>query len=229
MTHEPARLLEVIVSSVEDARAAHAGGADRVEVVVRLDADGLTPPRALVEAMLAAVTIPLRVMVRPEDVFVVNDPAARARIEADARQWADLPLDGLVTGYVTADGRVDEALLRAVAEATPHPITFHRAIERVTAGDAIAALHRCPAVDRILSGGGGGDWPVRLAALEGLQQDASPLRVIAGGGVDAAGLDVLAASYVVREVHIGRFVRADGRIEGTVQAEAVRRVRARLG
>lgn len=221
-------LLEVIVSSVDDAVAAWEGGAHRAEVVSRLDADGLTPPRALVEAILTRVALPLRVMVRPDDRFVVTDPRARAAIVEDAAQWADLPIDGVVTGYVTADGQVDEALLRDVARASGHRVTFHRAIERVTAGDAVAALRREPAVDHILSGGGDGPWAVRRARLEHLQEAAGPIAVIAGGGVDGAAAALLAASPTLREVHMGRTVRVGARVEGAVDADVVRTMLAQI-
>src|SRR5438105_1821049 len=56
-------LLEVIVQSVEDARAAARGGADRLEVVRAIRDGGLTPPVALVRAIAAAVALPLRVMI----------------------------------------------------------------------------------------------------------------------------------------------------------------------
>jgi copper homeostasis protein len=228
MTDEQGTLLEVIVSSVDDGVAAEEGGAHRVEVVARLDEDGLTPSRAFVEALLVRVRLPLRVMVRPENVFTVTDRGARQAILADARQWADLPIDGVVTGYLTPDGRVDEDLLRGVAEASGHRVTYHRAIERVVAGDPVEALHRHPAVDRILSGGGAGEWPDRVQRLEALQRAASPIVVIAGGGVDAAGAQLLAASPVVREVHVGRTVRAGGHVYGPVEAEAVRMMLARI-
>lgn len=221
-------LLEVIVSSVDDAWAAWEGGAHRAEVVARLDEDGLTPSRSLVETMLATVTLPLRVMVRPSNVFTVTDPPARAAIVADAAQWADLPIDGVVTGYVTADGAVDEGLLREVADASGHPVTFHRAIERVTTGDAIATLHRHPRVDRILSGGGQGAWHDRAVRLEALQMAASPIVLVTGGGVDAEAVDLLAASPVLRELHVGRTVRVGRHVEGAVDAEEVRKVLARI-
>ncbi len=218
--------LEVIVSTVDDARAAFDAGAHRAEVVSRLDEDGLTPQRRLVEAMLAAVPLPLRVMVRPADAFTVEAPDARAAIVADAAQWAGLPLDGIVTGYVTADGHVDVDLLREVADASGHRVTYHRAIERVTAPlpTALAALRLVPAVDRILTSGGAGSWPDRVAALTSLQQEADPIGVIAGGGVDAEGAAYLAATDAIREIHVGRTVRAGQRVEGPVDAAAVRRV-----
>lgn len=220
--------LEVIVSTVDDARAAHEAGAHRAEVVARLDEDGLTPSRQVVEAMLAAVPLPLRVMVRPANVFVVNDGDARAAILADAALWAGLPIDGIVTGYVTGDGHVDEPLLREVAAASGHRVTYHRAIERVTApmADALAALRRVEAVDRVLTGGGVGSWPERAAALAALQHDASPIVVIAGGGVDGDAAARLAADGVIREIHVGRTVRTGQRVDGAVEASAVRQILA---
>ena len=52
------KLLEVIVTSVDEARAAEEGGADRLELLRDLDVEGLTPVLALVEDVLASVTIP---------------------------------------------------------------------------------------------------------------------------------------------------------------------------
>jgi copper homeostasis protein len=219
------KMLEVIVSTVDDARQAEEGGADRLEVISHFDQDGLTPPQDLVEAMLAAVRIPLRVMVRPEDVFSVADAGARQRLLADARRCAGLPIDGIVTGYLTGEGAVDTDLLAEVHDAAGHHVTFHRAIERVRHGDAVRALRDARGVDRIRSGGGPGTWPDRVARLEQLQREASPIVVIAGGGVDDEGLALLAASGVVREVHIGRLARRDGLVDGPVRADLVRRIR----
>ena len=57
-------VLEVIALDAEDAVAAQAGGADRLELVTDMAADGLTPPRETFAAIRAAVDIPLRVMLR---------------------------------------------------------------------------------------------------------------------------------------------------------------------
>ena len=59
-----AKILEVIVSSLEDAKQAEAGGADRLEVVRDLEVGGLTPDFQLVEQIAGAVRIPIRVMLR---------------------------------------------------------------------------------------------------------------------------------------------------------------------
>jgi copper homeostasis protein len=222
--------LEVITLSVEDGHAAEAGGATRLEVVRDIHADGLTPDRRLVEQLLARVGIPLRVMIRPRNTFLVGDDRHRDEIAADAARFADLPVD-VVTGYVRAgaDGsaEIDEAALALVAERTPHArITVHRAIERVS-GDPAAALRRCAAVDRVLSGGGAGSWASRAQALVRLQDAVAPVRVIVGGGVSMAGIDALAPCASLRELHVGRLARTGESYDAPVDARLVATLRDR--
>ncbi|MGH3239722.1 MAG: copper homeostasis protein CutC, partial [Spirillospora sp.] len=57
-------LLEIIALTADDARAAQDGGADRLEVVADMAADGLTPDPELVAAVRRATTLPIRVMLR---------------------------------------------------------------------------------------------------------------------------------------------------------------------
>jgi copper homeostasis protein len=210
MSATPARQLEVIVLSVDDAVRAEDGGATRVEVVRDIHEDGLTPAVALVDGLLARVRIPLRVMVRPRNTFLVGDRAHRDEIEADARRFADHPVD-VVTGYVrpAADGssELDEEALQLVARHVPKSrITVHRAVERLTA-DPANVLHRCSAVDRVLSGGGAGTWTERTARLVDLQARIAPVQVIVGGGVTSESVPVLAAESTLRELHVGRLAR----------------------
>lgn len=223
-------VLEVIVLSVEDAVNAEAGGATRVEVVRDIHEDGLTPDVRLVEALLARVTIPLRVMVRPRNTFVVGDAAHRDEIARDAALFADLPVD-LVTGYVrtTGDGAsvLDEEALALVTERAPKArLTVHRAIERVS-GDPTATLRRFPVVDRVLSAGAGDGWQARAVALADLQARIEPVRVIVGGGVSVEGVGALAAQASLRELHVGRIARAGESYQQPVSPEAVAALRTR--
>ena len=109
--------LEVIATTLEDGLEAEAGGADRLEVVRDLDRGGLTPPVAIVEALLARVRLPLRVMVRVEEPFVPTSPAVVAQMCEEARALASLPIDGLVFGTVTDAHEIDLDALRRFADA----------------------------------------------------------------------------------------------------------------
>ena len=225
----PQGALEIIALSLDDALAAEEGGATRLEVVRDIHEDGLTPDVRLVELLLARVRIPLRVMVRPRNTFLVDDEAHRAEIARDAALFTDLPVD-LVTGYVraAADGsaELDEAALAQVAGLAPRArITVHRAIEHVDV-DPAAALRRCPSVDRVLSGGGAGAWTVRADALERLQAGIAPIRVIVGGGVTMEAIAELVTRPALRELHVGRLARVGQSFAGPVDAAIVSALRA---
>ncbi|MCC6164805.1 MAG: hypothetical protein IT182_15755 [Acidobacteria bacterium] len=222
--------LEIIVLSLEDALAAEAGGATRLEVVRDIHEDGLTPDVRLVESLLARVGIPLRVMVRPRNTFVVGDDAHREDIARDAAAFAQLPVD-IVTGYFVrdADGRaaLDEDALALVAARVPMArITVHRVVERLEV-DPAAALHRHAAVDRVLSGGGSGTWALRADALARLQASIAPIRVVIGGGVTLDGIDALVQQSTLRELHIGRVARTGATFDAAVDAAIVARIRAK--
>src|SRR3954469_25656922 len=118
-------VLEVIALAAEDAVAAQAGGADRLELVTDIAADGLTPSAATAVALRAAVSLPLRVMLRLADGFAAGDPDRLART---AHQMRDAGADEFVLGFLDADGRVDlDAVERVVGALDGCRWTFHRA------------------------------------------------------------------------------------------------------
>jgi copper homeostasis protein len=221
--------LEVIATTLEDGLEAEAGGADRLEVVRDLDRGGLTPPAAIVEALLARVHLPLRVMVRIEEPFVPTSPAVVRRMYDEARALASLPIDGLVFGTLTDAHEIDLDVLRRFADAAaPRSVTFHRAFE--LAPDpvaALAALARVPAVDRVLTSAGNGSAEGRVGRLLEWRAAAGvqPRLLFAAGMDDAA---IAAAARAGFEVHVGRAAREGHTTEGRVSASLVAQVRELL-
>lgn len=100
--------LEIIVCSVEDAKAAADGGARRLEVVRDLAREGLTPSLDLVRAIVDQVAIPVRVMVRESEPFEVRGIDDIERLAALARRAQ--PEIAILPG-----AGVDEAALAAIA------------------------------------------------------------------------------------------------------------------
>ncbi|KAA0923116.1 copper homeostasis protein CutC, partial [Streptomyces apricus] len=148
-------VLEVIALDVEDAVAAEAGGADRLELVTDMAADGLTPPVAAFAGIRAAVGIPLRVMIRLADGFDAGDVRALARA---ARELRAAGAEEFVLGFLDAAGDPDLPALEAVlAELDGCRWTFHRAIDRAADRDALRKrIGDLPGLDTYLTAGAAG-------------------------------------------------------------------------
>jgi copper homeostasis protein len=217
-------LLEVIVQSVEDALAATAGGADRLEVVRDIQRDGLTPAVELVRDIGQATSLPLRVMVRDADTFTAADPRELAGLQRAFEAFAGLGVGGAVVGFAR-DGRIDLDTTRAVLSAAPSlHVTFHRAFDTLHDPlSAIGVLGTLPQIDRILTSGGSGDWSRRLRRLSDCVAAAAPrITILAGGGVDEEGLRLLASTRTVTEAHVGRAACEPQQIGAAVSADRVR-------
>jgi copper homeostasis protein len=219
-------LLEVIVQTVADARAAAQGGADRLEVIRNIHDGGLTPPLPLVRAIQDVTALPLRVMVRENAGFSTTAgewPALRRA----AAELATMGVDGLVVGFAR-DGEPALDDVARVLEAAPGlNVTFHRAFDQLRAPlEAIDTIRTVAQIDRILTSGGDGTPLERSARLRALSQRAAGrLLIIAGGGVDEEALSIFAAEGCVSEAHVGRAAREGGDPDGAVSASRVRRLR----
>lgn len=223
-------LLEVIVTSLEDAREAQAGGADRLEIVRDLEVGGLTPPLALVREIVVQVTTPARVMVRENAGFAVDGAQETDRLRRAMADFAALHIDGVVLGFLDK-GRVDlRTTERILSEAPSVRATFHRAFEQTEAPlDDLAALEGLPQIDRILTSGGPGEWPEKAARLAALQQACRRITILAGGGMTLEGVRYLRRHTALREFHVGAAVRIPATLGGAVSAKQVAWFRAESG
>jgi copper homeostasis protein len=219
-------LLEVIVQSVEDARAAAEGGADRLEVVRAIREGGLTPSPSLIDEIRQATPLPLRVMVRGNSGYD-STPDELRRLQRAAGEFAAAGVDGLVAGFAQNGELGLDELLAVIAAAPGAAVTFHRAFDALTEPErAIDVLAEIPAIDRILTSGGEGTALERSARLHNYSARAgSRLTIIAGGGVDEEAIAVFARAGCVREIHVGRLAREGFDPEGPVSAARVRRIR----
>ena len=212
-----APLLEVIACSVSDAVAAQEGGAGRLEIVRALDAGGLTPPLSVVKAILAAVSIPVRVMLRENPGFETN-PHEIAALSSAAGELNHLGVDGLVLGFLR-DRKLDLAAARQILFHAPNTkATFHRAFEDLEQPmAALPMLKGVPQFDRILVS------PTRFSEMKQLVESASPeLTILAGGGITGPAIHELRDSAGIREFHVGRAARHNNEIHQPVDSQRVR-------
>ncbi|MFD5343256.1 copper homeostasis protein CutC [Streptomyces anulatus] len=205
-------VLEVIALDAEDAVAAQAGGADRLELVTDMAADGLTPSRETFAAIRSAVDIPLRVMLRVADGFAAGDIDV---LVGKAREMREAGADEFVFGFLDAEGHADlVAVERLVAELDGCRWTFHRAIDRAADRDALRKqLADLPGLDTFLTAGSpaGVDAgiPVLLAEAARSGEPGYQAQVLVGGGLHLRHLPRLRAAGI-DAVHIGGAARPGG-------------------
>uniref|UniRef100_UPI000A382E52 copper homeostasis protein CutC n=1 Tax=Streptomyces bobili TaxID=67280 RepID=UPI000A382E52 len=218
-------VLEVIALDVRDAVAAQAGGADRLEVVTDIAADGLTPPVPAFAAIRAAVDLDLRVMLRLSDGFAAGDAEDTARLVRAAGELRAAGADQFVLGFLDAEGGVDLATVeRVVAELDGRPWTFHRAIDHTADRDALRKqCEGLPGLDTYLTAGSAAGVDDGLAVLiaeagrhgeQGYEQ-----QLLVGGGLRLDHVPALRAAGI-DAFHIGGAARPGG-WTGPVSAGAV--------
>ena len=212
-------LVEAAVESLEDALAAVAGGADRLELCASLDVGGTTPDRALVEAVVAQVRVPVLAMVRPRGGTFVYTRDELARMHDDVASLLAAGASGVVLGVLDAKGLVDAASTASlVRAANGAPATFHRAIDDTP--DPLAALDAAigAGVSRVLTSGGaptaleGAD---RIAAM--VARAGSRATIVAGGGVRGHNAAQVLARTGAHALH-ARCGGDAGRVRAIVQA-----------
>ncbi|MEV5338403.1 copper homeostasis protein CutC [Streptomyces sp. NPDC052676] len=215
-------VLEVIALDAEDATAAQAGGADRLELVTEIAADGLTPSTADFRAIRAAVDIPLRVMLRLTDGFAAGD---LDRLVARARELRGAGADQFVLGFLDPHGGLDlYAVERVVAALDGCSWTFHRAIDHAADRDALRKqLDGLPGLDTYLTAGSatGVDdgLPALLTEAARSGEPGYEPRILVGGGLRLDHVPRLLEAGI-DAFHIGGAARPGG-WSGPVSVEAV--------
>lgn len=215
-------VLEVIALDPEDAVAAQAGGADRLELVTDMAADGLTPSVATFAGIRAAVDLDLRVMLRLADGFAAGDVARLAGVAGELRAAG---AEQFVLGFLSADGGVDLAAVeRVLGVLDGCSWTFHRAIDRAADRDALRkALDGMPGLDTYLTAGAAGGvdagLPTLLTEARRQGEPGYEQQILVGGGLRLDHVPRLLDAGI-SGFHIGGAARPGG-WEGPVSVEAV--------
>ena len=194
----------------------------------------MTPSLGLVQHVRALLVGPyahvqLVVLVRARGGDFVYSAAEAAVMVTDIGECARRGVHGVAIGALTADGVVDEPLMRllvAAARAGGLSVTFHRAFD--VAVDAVVALEVVCALgcDRVLTSGQAAtcvDGLPRLLAL--VQAARGRVQVLPGGGVSVASLPLLVRALGplgVREYHASARVAAVARVPATGVSAAAR-------
>ncbi len=196
--------LEICIDGVASARAAAAGGADRVELCANLPEGGTTPSAGMVAGVRRAFAGGLMVIIRPRGYDFLFSRDEIDVMLADIRTARTLGADGVVIGCLRQDGTIDEeTVTRLVEAACPLDITFHRAFDMARdLPEAMETIIRL-GVGRILTSGGRVDAPAGADVIGALvRQAAGRVSLMPGGGLTPANLGEVVRRTGAHEVHL---------------------------
>ncbi|GAA2523699.1 copper homeostasis protein CutC [Winogradskya humida] len=221
----PESILEVIALSAADARAATAGGADRLELVADISAQGLTPAVETFASVRAATDLPVRVMLRDHDGYALSAPDALTHAAVALRSAG---ASEFVLGFLDEAGNVDlPAVTTVLAAIDGCSWTFHRAIDHATDRTAAwSALDGLPGLDGVLTAGSPKGVENGLGTL--LTEASATPPLLVGGGLRQQHLAPLRDAGV-RAFHTGSAVRPGGSWHAPVDADLVRLWRDAIG
>ncbi len=206
-------VLEVIVVNAREAQIAQRAGAGRLELIAQRERGGFTPDARTIESVVAAVSIPVNVMVRTHDRGFTYDAGDREAMVRDAKLASSLGATAIVSGALLPDGRVDTDFVEELCDAAKLPATFHRAFDEArNPRVAYESLGRAPMITRVLTSGAAADaWQGR-ALLRELAAVNRPI-VLAGVGITAENAAAIVRDTGAGEIHVGSGARVRGEID----------------
>ena len=198
--------LEICCGSAEDALEAFRGGADRAELCGDLFHGGLTPSIGSLQVVRAATDKPVMAMVRPREGGFCYTETEFAVALRDAEALLAAGADGLVFGFLHADGTLDirrtEQLVALTKRAGKQSV-FHRAFDVVPdwrkTMDELISL----GVTRILTSGQEKDVSLALDTVrEMIAYAAGRIEVMPGAGITLRNMDRVIRETGCSAIHL---------------------------
>ncbi|WP_066306557.1 copper homeostasis protein CutC [Bacillus sp. FJAT-29814] len=224
-------LVEIIVLNDEDARAAEAHGADRLELVSAIGEGGLTPSYGIIKTVVKSVKIPVMVMIRPHSYSFTYREQEWAALREDIKIARELGAAGIVFGATMETGTLDSDLLGMVLEESKGmSVTFHRAIDAGNTQAIYRSLCEGPfRVDRVLTSGG------RPTAIEGADTIKNMMQIGAasahapiimpGSGLTVENIVELHKDLQALEYHFGSAVRFEGSFLKPINGKVIEKIK----
>lgn len=206
------------VTTADQAVAAVAAGADRLELCSALEVGGVTPSLATFLDVRTEVSVPVVVLVRPRSGGFVYTPREFATLCRDAEWFLAGGAAAVVCGALDDAGRLHPQQCRELVRLAGSKAVLHRAFDSLT--DQTAGLEE--AIDlgfaRVLTSGGARTAPDGTDAIRTLVQSAAGrIEILPGGGIGPENVAGLVRATGCEQVH-GSFRAADPATVAAVRA-----------
>ncbi len=199
--------LEIIGFNIESCLAAQEAGADRIELCASPGEGGTTPSYGFIKSAREKLQIDLYVMIRPRGGDFLYSDEDFEMMKLDAEFCKKSGCDGIVTGILTADGKVDKKRCKELIDlAYPLEATFHRAFDRVE--NPFEALEDIIGLgfERILTSG------LKPKAIENtgllaelINKAGGRIIIMPGSGINAENIISIAETTGAKEFHSSAF------------------------
>ncbi len=195
--------IEICAGSLDDAIAAEKAGAERIELNSSLFLGGLTPSLGSLRLVKKHTKLKVLTMIRPRSAGFLYTDAEFETMKEDAKLFIDNGADGIVFGFLNADGTINEKRCEELIKiAGSKEAVFHRAIDVVP--DVFKALDTLINLGftRVLTSG------QEATTYEGMDLIAEMLKyakgrieILPGGGITKKNVAKIIAHTGVKQIH----------------------------
>jgi copper homeostasis protein CutC len=194
-------VLEIAISTPDEAICALEGGADRLELSSGLEIGGLTPSRNAFRQVHQAVSLPVYVLIRPRPGgFHYSDREFTVML-GDAEEFLEMGAEGIVFGILSPT-EIDRQRCQQLVELAKGRAVFHRAFDFLP--EPLVALDKLIELgfERVLTSGQGitaAEGASRLALL--IQYAKDRIEVLPGGSIRPANVAKLIRETACDQIH----------------------------
>ena len=147
---------EACVDTLKDAIEAEKNGADRIELCSRLDLEGLTPEKVLIDNVMNNLKIPVRVMIRNiHGTFIYKKNDLKMMVE-QIEYCKSIGVDGVVFGCLKENHQLDMSKINFLTKISkPLKVIIHKAIDETPNPlESLKIILKNKKINGILSSGG---------------------------------------------------------------------------
>jgi copper homeostasis protein len=213
-------MLEICVTSPQDAIIAYQNGAQRIELCANLDIGGTTPSYSDILNTKKSIPIPVHVLIRPRGGnFVYNDAEVEKMI-LDIQFCKSTEIHGVVLGVLDNNISIDIEIMKIFIEAAkPMQVVFHKAFDEIENKEkGIIELINL-GVNYVLTAGTKGTAIQGKSQLKVLlEMTSNKIIVMPGGNIRASNI------LQIMETGSYNWIHSAARIDNQMQPEEIKKM-----